>query len=97
MSFPSRVKREPWQAQSQVCSCRFHLSAQPMCGQRGRVGVSRLTAASKPLTSSCGFIMLREGEKSSAQGFALPSTRSRSMAAAAMERVMPHLPNPVAT
>ena len=68
-----------------------------MCGQRGRVGVSRLTAASRPLMSSCGFIMLREGVKSSAHGLLLPSTRSRRMVAAAMERVMPHLPMPVAT
>ena len=53
---PSCVKREPWQGQSHECSCAFHFSAQPMCGQRGAVGVSRLAAASSAFSYVMNYL-----------------------------------------
>ena len=94
---PSCVKREPWQGQSHECSCAFHFSAQPMCGQRGAVGVSRLAAASSAFSASCGRSMLREGENTGASSSLLPCTISVSSMAAAIAEVIPHLLKPVAT
>ena len=97
ISLPVSVKREPWQEQSQVRSYGFHFNAQPKCGQRLAVGVSRPTAASRAFAASCGRRIVREGENTSAYGFSFPCTRSHRIIAEAMEDVIPHLLNPVAT
>lgn len=97
MSFPVSVNRESWQGQSQVCSWGFHFSAQPRWGQRLVVGVSRLTMAFQPLTASWGRNIEREGENTLAKGCSFFRTRSVKIIADAMEVVMPHLFNPMAT
>ena len=66
MSRPFSSNREPWQGQSQLCSCGLYFSAQPRWGQRGAVGVSRPTAASAVLIASWGCRMEREGENRAA-------------------------------
>ena len=66
------------------------MSAQPMWGQRGRVGVSRLRAALAALAANWGRSMEREGEKTPAYGFLFPQIRSVRSPAATMEVVMPH-------
>lgn len=91
ISFPSRVKREPWHGQSQECSCGFHFRAQPMCGQRLPDIVSRFVIASKALTASCGRSMLLDGENTGAKRFSLSTTISASSFAAAIDEVIPHL------
>ena len=97
ISFPCSVKREPWQAQSQLCSALLYLRAQPRCGQRGVVGVRSPTIDSKALTASCGQNIVREGEKTGAYLFAFSLTRSQRISAAANALVIPHLLKPVAT
>ena len=52
MSFFSSVNLDPWHGQSQERSCGLYLSAQPMCGQRGTVGVSKFKTAFPALTNS---------------------------------------------
>ena len=94
---PSSVNREPWQGQSHECSVGFHFRAQPICGHRGAVGVSRLIVDSRALIKSCGFNIVRDGENMGAYGCPFPSIISRKIMAAAMEDVIPHLWKPVAT
>ena len=96
MSLPSVSKREPWQGQSQLCSRELYFRAQPMWGQRGTVGVSRLAPASRRLDARGSPGIRREGENRAAQGFSRPCTRSASSRAAVMAEVMPHLLKPVA-
>ena len=97
ISRPSSVKREPWQGQSQVCSARLYLRAQPRCGHRGAVGVRRPTVDSKALIASCGRKTVREGSKRLAYGLDFPRTRSQRRSAETIAVVIPHLLNPVAT
>ena len=65
MSFPSSRKREPWQGQSQECSARLYLSAQPMWGHRGAVGVRSPAADASTFPASGSPGIRREGEKRS--------------------------------
>ena len=54
ISSPFSEKREPWHVQSQLCSARLYLRAQPRCGHRGTVGVISPRIDSKALIKSCG-------------------------------------------
>ena len=57
----------------------------------------RFTVVSPKFTKSCGFIIFREGEKTSAYLLLVPITISERILAAAIEDVIPHLLKPVAT
>ena len=94
---PSRSNRDPWQAQSQLCSVLFQCSAQPRWVHRGEAGRRRFPAASSPLIRSCFLKMLREGANAGANSQGLPRISQVSRRAATMEAVIPHALNPAAT
>ena len=58
-----------------------------MWGQRGAVGVTKLSVASAALAISCGCKTERDGSNSARHGFSFPCTKSLSSIAETINRV----------